>query len=164
MGTRKITIIGTHVASDEFGVTTVVSHGGKTAYRRKPCAECPWRKDVTTGVFPPEAFRHSASTARDMADRTFGCHMSTTKAPTTCAGFLLMNAEHNLSVRLSLIRGDYDPRKVGSDAPLYGSYREMAIENGVDPADEALAECRGNGEPHPNDVRRMRVSPAPDQD
>jgi hypothetical protein len=156
MARRKITIIGTHVASEEFGVTSVKSDG-RHHHRREPCPECPWRKDVPTGVFPAEAFRFSARTACDMAQSTFGCHMSGTEAAQTCAGFLLRNAEHNLSVRLAKMRGEVDPESLHSSAPLYRSYREMAIANGVDPRDSALADCRGNDEPHPEDVRRGRV-------
>lgn len=153
MPKRKITIIGTHMASEEFGVTSVVSSGGRHVHRREPCQECPWRRDVPTHVFPAEAFRFSASTAKDMADRTFGCHMSTTASPATCAGFLLANADNNLTVRLAEMRGDIDHSRISSSAPLYGSYREMAIANGVAADDPALAECRGNGEPHPLDGR-----------
>ncbi|MDW9600164.1 hypothetical protein GOA86_17560 [Sinorhizobium meliloti] len=112
-------------------------------HRREPCEECPWRSDVPTGVFPAEAFRHSASTAYDMAPNTFACHMSGRDKPATCAGFLISGATHNLGIRLAIIAGRYDPRSVRSDAPLYQSYREMTVANGVQPDDPALACCRG---------------------
>ena len=56
-------------AGDDHQVVTVTSdtpHG----YRRKPCSTCPWRVDAV-GEFPAEAFRHSANTAYDMADKQF---------------------------------------------------------------------------------------------
>ncbi|WFU51161.1 DUF6283 family protein [Sinorhizobium terangae] len=121
----------------------------KLLHRHEPCEECPWREDRRTGVFPAEAFRHSASTAYDMAPNSFACQMSGKEKPATCAGFLLRGAEHNLGVRLAIIAGRYDPRTVRSDVPLYKSYREMAEANGVSPDDPALEPCRGVDERWP---------------
>jgi len=147
---RKISIIGSKPVSEEFCVTTVSSKGGRHSYRREPCPECPWRTDVPTGVFPAEAFRHSARTAADMAESLFGCHMAGPETPQTCAGFLLRNAEHNLAVRIAIASGRIDPDKVRETAPLYDNYRAMAIANGVDENDPALVQCRGNTDPHPD--------------
>jgi hypothetical protein len=116
--------------------------GGALAYRRAPCAECPWRVD-RTGAFPASAFRASAPTAYDMAPETFACHMSGTSRPAICAGFLLRGAEHNLAVRLRLASGEIALRAVRSRVALHSDYRSMAVANGVDPDDPALAPCRG---------------------
>jgi hypothetical protein len=124
-------------------VLTTRSEGvGAYSYRRAPCAECPWRKDSPVGAFPAEAYRISASTAYDMADNVFACHMSGSECPATCAGFLLQGADHNLAVRMRLASGVLDPGSIRSDVELYGSYREMAEVNGVDPDDPVLARCR----------------------
>lgn len=97
------------------------------------------------GEFPAEAFRHSASTAYDMAPNTFACHQSGTVKPAVCAGFLLRNSDNNLGVRMMLMRGDLDREQVhDGGAELFSSYREMAVANGVDPSDLALAECRAD--------------------
>jgi len=95
------------------------------------------------GVFPPEAFRHSAETAYDMAKTTFACHTSGKAHPSTCAGFLLSSgADHNMNVRLWMIDGVYRPWQVSSGGhQLFGSYREMATANGVDPHDPVLERC-----------------------
>ncbi|THK37722.1 hypothetical protein EHS39_13380 [Ensifer sp. MPMI2T] len=130
-------------------VSLTTSDADKLAHRREPCEQCPWRSDLPTGVFPPEAFRRSASTAYDMANNTFACHMSGKEKPATCAGFLLRGAEHNLGIRLAIIAGRYDPRGVRSDVPLYRSYREMAEANGVPSGDPALEPCRGVDEHWP---------------
>lgn len=98
----KPAVLQIRPAGNEHQVVTV--SGGSGAYRRKPCADCPWRKDAT-GKFPPEAFRHSANTAYDMSDHIFGCHRSGTGKPATCAGFLLRGANHNLAVRLGYPSG-----------------------------------------------------------
>lgn len=107
----------------------------------RPCAQCPWRTDVPTGVFPAEAFRISANTAEDMSVHTFGCHMTTTDRSSTCAGFLISGADHNLAVRMGRATGTI-PLDVESPFPLYANYREMAEANGVDHDDPALASCR----------------------
>lgn len=135
--------------SEEFGVVTVTSKGGETTLARmRPCEECPWRKDVPVGRFPAQAFRESAPTAYDMAGSTFGCHMSSERAPATCAGFLLRHGAHNLGVRLSLMRGRLDlSGLVDAGLEIFETYREMAIANGVDPEDPVRDPVRGNDDP-----------------
>lgn len=119
----------------------------KAVYRRKPCAECPWRKDAPVGAFPPEAYRHSAETAHDLSNHQFSCHMSGANEPATCAGFLLRGAEDNLAVRMAMFEGRYDPTQVhDGGVELYEGYRSMAIANGVPPDDPAIAHCRGEDE------------------
>jgi hypothetical protein len=129
-------------AGSDHEVITVEVEGGAGLYRREPCARCPWRIDQT-GVFPAEAFRHSANTAYDMAQETFACHESGAKKPAICAGFLLRGAEHNLSIRLKLSKREIAPDEVGDGGhALHSDYRAMAIANGVPPADPALVRCR----------------------
>lgn len=141
-------LIGSHYAGrqgdGEFAVQTITSPAGDDReFCRRPCRQCPWRSDVPTGVFPAEAFRHSARTAYDMAQTTFACHTSGTDKPRTCAGFLLRGADHSLAVRLSMVQRRYDPREVEDGGfPLYESYRAMAEANGVAPDDPALGPCR----------------------
>lgn len=130
----------TRPAGENHQVVRVV--GGTGAYRKKPCATCPWRKDAV-GEFPAEAFRISAHTAYDMAQESFSCHEAGAKKPATCAGFLLRGATHSLNVRMKLSMGTYNPDEVSDTGlELFDSYREMAIANGVDPDDEILRRCR----------------------
>ena len=126
-------------ADENHQVVTV--EGGRGSYRRKPCKDCPWRKDAV-GVFPAEAFRISAHTSYDMAKETFGCHEAGSKTPATCAGFLLRGADHNLSVRLGFIEGRFGGDVEDGGHDLHENYREMAIANGVDPDDPVLTKCR----------------------
>lgn len=119
----------------------VAVEGGPGTYRRKPCRDCPWRKDAA-GKFPAEAFRHSANTAVDMSRHTFACHQSGTKKPSICAGFLLRGADHNLGVRLKRMTGEIDDNVTDGGHELHENYLAMAIANGVDPLDPALAHCR----------------------
>ncbi|WP_326646643.1 DUF6283 family protein [Streptosporangium sp. NBC_01755] len=137
--TSKPRVVGVHDGGDgEWGVTTLV--GGNRAHQTHPCPACPWRRDAPTDVFPPEAFRHSARTTYDLATSKFACHMSGRERPKTCAGFLLRGASDNLAVRMSA--ADYSG--VHSTVDLYDDYRQMAVANGVDPDDPALAPCRGD--------------------
>ena len=121
---------------------------GQGSFRRRPCdahddkPACPWRLDAQVGEYPPEAYRLSAPTAYDMATRGFGCHQSTAEKPQACAGFLLRGAADNLMIRMWIARG-VDLSQVMSGVPLYASYRDMAIANGVDPDDPTIAPCRG---------------------
>lgn len=126
-------------AGPDHQVLTV--EGGRRGYCRKPCPSCPWRKDAV-GEFPSEAFRHSAPTSYDMSDRIFACHTAGSERTKACAGFLLSGAEHNLAVRLMHLRGELAGDVSAAGHELFGSYREMAIANGVDPADPVLAPCR----------------------
>lgn len=132
-------VVNVRPAGDAHQVVTVV--GGKGIYRREPCPDCPWRVDAV-GVFPAEAFKHSANTAYDMADRTFECHSSGTAKPAICAGFLLRGADHNLAVRLKRMRGEIVDDVVDGGHELHENYRAMAVANGVDPADAVLRPCR----------------------
>lgn len=127
-------ILATQLAGSDHQVVTVQKSA--ESYMKRPCADCPWRKD-SVGIFPPEAFRISARTSYDMSDHLFGCHNSGTKKPKTCAGFLVSGSRHNLSYRLGLIHGKYrDVSDGGHD--LFESYKSMAIANGVSPEDECL--------------------------
>lgn len=127
-------------AGEVHAVLTV--EGGERRYLTQPCDECPWRKD-RTGTFPAEAFRHSASTAYDMSDRTFACHVAGKEKPATCAGFLLRGSLHNLSVRFAIMKGEIDLHRLRTGGhELHASYREMAEANGVPPDDPALTPCR----------------------
>lgn len=152
MNRRRVSkIVGARMAGAAHAVISVESTGGSSSpHRREPCEQCPWRHDQV-GKFPTEAFRISADTCRDMAPTVFGCHMSGPDAPATCAGFLLSrSAPHNLGVRLALARGWLALDQLSSGVPLFDSYPDMAIANGVARDDPALAACR----PGPNDGER----------
>jgi hypothetical protein len=135
---------------------------GNKAVRRKPCPTCPWRKDAEIGFFPPEAYRVSANTAYDGALSTFACHEQGTKAPATCAGFILANSANNIAVRLALSMDRLDLGRVGNpdEVELYESYRAMAIANGVAEDDPRIAGCRGDDEDGYEVMLRVRAAGA----
>lgn len=112
-----------------------------TAHKR-PCGDCPWRRDAPTGHFPPEAFQRLAPSAYDMDRMLFQCHDTTPDKPVVCAGFLERGATHNLTIRLAYMRDEIVPMDRSGGEDLFDDYREMAITNGVDPNDPALGPCR----------------------
>lgn len=136
---RRARTVRVRQAGPDHQVRT--TQGGPPLYRREPCSDCPWRADAV-GLFPPEAFRHSASTAYDTAQATFACHQSGAEKPAICAGFLLRGAEHNLAVRIRQCTGDIGNDVQDGGHALHDDYRAMAIANGVPPDDPALAPCR----------------------
>jgi Family of unknown function (DUF6283) len=111
-------------------------------YAKTPCDECPWRRDVPPGKFPPQRFIALASTAYDLAMTIFACHRSKVGHEIVCAGYLMQQSAHNLRLRLS--RQSFDD--VSSPVALFDDYREMAVANGVDPTHRALDQCREDGQ------------------
>lgn len=129
-------------AGNDHQVVTVISRydEDQRRYCRKPCAKCPWRQDAV-GEFPAEAFRHSAGTAYDMATHTFACHAVGKENPKICAGFLIRGSDHNLTVRLERMAGNFHD-VVDGGINLFDNYRDMAIANGVEVDDPILLPCR----------------------
>ena len=129
-------------AGADHQVVTLRTGGEKHLYRRTPCDGCPWVRE-NVGSFPAKAFEHSASTAYDMAQNVFACHESGQDKPSTCAGFLLRGANHNLAFRLAILSGTIKPHLLKEGhRPLFNNYVEMAIANGVSPASPRLKICR----------------------
>lgn len=141
MSKPKPEVVHATLADDNNMVVSM--RGGTFRACKRPCAECPWRRE-NDGSFPAEAFRVSAPTAYDLADSTFACHMSGSDYPATCAGALLSTGgEHNLSVRRRIMEELFswdDVEAAGAD--LHPNYRSMAEANGVDPDDPVLGPCR----------------------
>lgn len=144
---KKTKIVKTRMAGPDHAVIQLSTKGaGAYAYRRTPCEGCPWKKS-NRGLFPAEAFKHSAPTAYDTAFNVFACHESGQTNPATCAGFLLKNSRHNIAVRMHEGDKSIDMRQVKANRKrLYSSYREMAVANGVAPDDPALQPCRADFE------------------
>lgn len=124
----------------DYEVPVLIRLDDTTNVCRKPCSECPWRKDAQPGRFGAEHFRRLANTAYDMNHHVFTCHKSLNDKPLVCAGFLLRGAAHNLTVRMNY--GKARQEADGGGLELFDSYRQMAIANFVDENDPVLAPCR----------------------
>lgn len=139
---RPSVTISVRPADDHHEVVAVKSPPGTAKlYRRAPCSDCPWRLD-SVGVFPAEAFRHSANTAHDMSSHTFGCHQSGTAKSAVCAGFLMSGADNNLAVRIARITGEIGDDVSAGGQQLHESYAAMATANGVGSDEDVLRLCR----------------------
>lgn len=112
---------------------------------KRPCAECPWRRDVALGKFPPARFIALAATAYDMASTVFACHMTEGDKTMACAGFIRQQGAHNMALRMATMRSR-EPFVVKSDVPLFENYRQMAIANGVRHNHPSLTHCRDDGQ------------------
>ncbi|CAL9665398.1 DUF6283 family protein [Streptomyces sp. Tu 3180] len=134
-------VVAQRPADDTWGVIGV-AYDGPPAAPRRPCGgtePCPWRRDAPRGQFPPQAFIHSAPGNRTGGPMgRFGCHSSTPARPLLCAGWLLAGADGNPQVLDLLRSGTLPLPELPDGMQVYGSYAEMAVANGVDPALPAL--------------------------
>lgn len=108
----------------------------------RQCSECPWRKDVPVGRFPPERYVALKNTVEQGLNNLFACHKTSDGEPSACVGFLLVDGPNNWTARLAAITGEFDPRKLEAAGPLYDSFQEMALANGVSPEDLVSDEQR----------------------
>ncbi|MDH6284065.1 DUF6283 family protein [Prescottella agglutinans] len=104
-------------------------------HRRRPCAECPWRRDVAPGKFTSERFDALADTSggpgceAPLSAPMFACHKTREGAEQACAGWLAVAGGDHIGVRLAVIQGRLDPTTLapgGDWPPLFDSYTEMA--------------------------------------
>lgn len=109
---------------------------------KRTCAECPWRKDVATGRFPPERFEALRATvgACDAQRPIFACHKSSENEPQACVGYLLVEGMANLNVRMLGSKAGATPDALSAAGPLYASFEEMARANGCEPRTELTHE------------------------
>lgn len=114
--------------------------------RARPCPECPWRRDVPVGKFPPDRYRALAGSCGQTMEPMFACHKSVEGDEIACAGMLAVAGATSIRVRLGIAAGAINMAAVSaavSEAdfpPLYGSFAEMAVANGVPADDEQLAD------------------------
>lgn len=98
---------------------------------RKTCDECPWRKDVPVGRFPPERFAKLRPTVQQGFNILFACHKTDDGRDETCVGFLLVAGDNNWTVRLAHSHGRFQYDELEATGPLYESFEEMARANGL---------------------------------
>lgn len=73
----------------------------------KTCGECPWRRDVPAGKFPPERYRALQATCEPGGlHPVFACHMTPKGSERACAGFLIAHGE-----RFGVRRNGKKPRR-----------------------------------------------------
>lgn len=101
---------------------------------KRTCDECPWRRDVPVGKFPPERYQALEATCRPGGlPNIFACHRTPEGAERACAGFLLVHGADNNCCRLAAMSGKWVPGEQIATGPLYESFDEMARANGYEP-------------------------------
>lgn len=114
----------------------------------RQCAECPWRKDVPTGVFPPERFDALRSSVEQGFGRMFACHKSPEENKKACVGYVMNQVSgegagpQNFNLRLALSTGKIEPEKMTLTGPQYESYEEMVEVNRGE--SDAQSQCEGS--------------------
>ncbi|HXE51207.1 MAG TPA: DUF6283 family protein [Ramlibacter sp.] len=103
------------------------------------CDECPWRRDVPTGNFPPERYAALANSCRQGYPPApmFACHKTPEGKEQACVGYLLRNGTNNIAVRIAAAEGRVKLRALQVRGPLYDGFRAMAVANGYDPGDDS---------------------------
>jgi len=105
-------------------------------HRRRPCAECPWRRDTTPGQFPASRYDALRNTSEqhpgaepDFNAPLFACHKSPQGHEEACAGWLAAVGHRHLGVRLAVAQGRLSGAALEPGdgwPPLFDSYAEMA--------------------------------------
>lgn len=118
------------------------------APRPRPCASCPYRRDVPSGIWHPDEYEklplYDAPTY-DQPQAVFMCHHAD---GAVCAGWLgHADPDELLAVRLGLAQGTLAPECVTytTSVPLHGSGAEAAAHGLRDveaPAPKAVAAMR----------------------
>lgn len=119
--------------------------------RKNPCASCPYRKNVPSGVWDETEYsklpRYDGEIHEQSSIAIFRCHQLA--EDNICSGWLGHRDEPDdlLAVRLGLMRGDLDLSCLdyATDVPLFES-GAAAAEHGMkqilDPGDDAVAVIR----------------------
>jgi hypothetical protein len=102
--------------------------------RKRPCEECPWRKDTPAGQFPPERYVALRNTTGSPGQEAgiqapmFACHKSSDDETMPCAGWLASVGHYHLGVRIHLAQGAIPPEAMEPDddwPELVESYEEL---------------------------------------
>lgn len=109
--------------------------GGGLPRRRRPCAECPWRRDVAPGQFSQARFESLTATSGSPGQEApigapmFACHKSPVGSEEACAGWLAVAGHQHLGVRFAVVEGRLDPDSLSAPEgwpPLFDSFEEMS--------------------------------------
>lgn len=104
---------------------------------KRPCDECPWRKDCEPGRFEPERWAVLAESSLDIRTNfgpefgaiLFACHKSPEGGERACAGWLAVEGVAHPTVRLSVAMGALPESALrpGDDWPaLHESFADTA--------------------------------------
>lgn len=110
--------------------------------RRTPCASCPYRQNVPSGIWHPDEYaklaRYDGPTHEQTAVAVFSCHQGDGDV---CAGWLgHRDPADILAVRIGVVAGDLDPAcaEYTTDVPLFESGAAAAAHGCRDVATPAV--------------------------
>ena len=118
--------------------------------RPRPCASCPYRRDVPSGIWTAEEYdklpAYDGGTADQLAASAFALFHCHSQPASLCAGWVgCHDMDHNLAVRLNARDVDPAVHEYVSPVPLFASGAEAA-EHGKrdlsDPGPEAQRKMR----------------------
>jgi sulfite reductase beta subunit-like hemoprotein len=102
---------------------------------RRPCDECPWRRDAKPGRFPAGRYEALRETVEQrLGSPIFACHKTPDGKERACAGWLATVGHRSIPVRLAVSAGRLDPAALEPGPgwpPLFTSYEELAESNGA---------------------------------
>jgi hypothetical protein len=122
---------------------------------KKPCDNCPWRRDAPREYWDPEHFVEIWRNCQDDGTHVMLCHKASRlreeQARTlVCRGWVQVLGFDAIGVRLAVMSGriSADDVPAEGDAELYASFEEMMDANGVEqPSRNAmLPPERANGD------------------
>lgn len=103
-------------------------------HRKKPCRECPWRRDTPPGQFDEDRYEALRSTVGEQGAEAswdapmFACHLTAEGREQPCAGWLAVVGIEHLGVRIHINQGSLPPEVLqpGDDwPPLFETYDEL---------------------------------------
>jgi hypothetical protein len=143
-----------HVPAHAFAIHGWLQHnrGGAPFAMKRPCAECPWRRDARLGKFPSGQFLALRDTAEPgEQSRIMNCHMTHEPA---CAGWTARHGSGNGRIRMAASLGLLTPEQLAGPADpaaLYRNFDEMLWANAARPLESASGPPYGTGTVPPPD-------------
>jgi hypothetical protein len=105
-----------------------------SAPRPTPCATCPYRENVPSGVWAPEEYEKLPRYDADIADQPQAVFMCHQQDGCVCAGWLGHRDPRDLlAVRIGIITGSLDPAcaDYSTDVPLFPTGADAAAHGAV---------------------------------
>jgi hypothetical protein len=96
---------------------------------KKPCSNCPFRKDTSKGWLGK---RRAKQISEDIKDLSFSCHKTTYNDKVKeafCVGAIILSGKEsymgNKSIRIGAILGVFDPDSIKGHDKIFDSYIEF---------------------------------------
>jgi hypothetical protein len=106
---------------------------------RRPCANCPWRKDAPREYWDPEHFREIWQGCQDDGLHMMLCHHASQVAEPAdkpiCQGWVRVMGYEAIGVRIALIRERVSWNEIEDrEGPeLFATFDDMLVANGIAP-------------------------------